>query len=82
MTCREFTDFLIDYVDGGLNEVERVAFDAHLGECEDCVTYLRNYEETIRLGKAVCKEDHEALADDVPEELVQAILAVRPRERR
>jgi len=77
MTCREFTDFLIDYVEGDLPAASRAAFEAHLGECADCVTYLRNYEETIRLGKAVCKEDHDAVGDDVPEELVQAILAAR-----
>jgi hypothetical protein len=43
------------------------------------VTYLRNYEATIRLGKAACKQDHDAVADDVPEEMVQAILAARVR---
>ena len=79
MTCRELTDFLIDYVDGDLSAVERARFDEHLKACRDCVTYLRNYEQTIRLGKAVCKEDHDAVDDDVPEELVQAILAARTR---
>jgi anti-sigma factor RsiW len=79
MTCREFTDFLIDYVDGDLTAAERAAFDEHLGECPDCVTYLRNYVETIRLGKAVCTEEHDAVEDEVPEELVAAILAARGR---
>jgi anti-sigma factor RsiW len=31
MTCREFTDFLIDYVDGDLAAAERAVFDEHLG---------------------------------------------------
>jgi anti-sigma factor RsiW len=78
MTCRELTDFLIDYVEGGLTAAERARFDEHLGECPVCVTYLRNYVETIRLGKAVCTGDHDAIDDEVPEELVQAILAARP----
>ncbi len=81
MTCRELTEFLIDYVDGSLAPAERAAFDAHLGECPDCVTYLRNYEETIRLGKDLCKDEHDAIAEDVPEELVQAIVAARRRGR-
>jgi anti-sigma factor RsiW len=81
MTCREFTDFLLDYVAGTLPAAERAAFVEHLGECEDCVTYLRNYEETIRIGKAVCKEEHDAVGDDVPEELVAAVLAARQRGR-
>jgi anti-sigma factor RsiW len=38
MTCREFTDFLLDYVDGGLADAERDRFAEHLGECPDCVT--------------------------------------------
>jgi anti-sigma factor RsiW len=79
MTCREFTDFLMDYLDGDLVVGERTRFDQHLAQCPDCVTYLRNYEQTIRLGKTVCKEDHDALGDEVPEELVQAILSARRR---
>jgi anti-sigma factor RsiW len=77
MTCREFTDVLSDYLDGDLALAERTCFDEHLGECPDCVVYLRGYEETIRLGKAVCRDDHDAVADDVPEDLVQAILVAR-----
>jgi anti-sigma factor RsiW len=79
MTCRELTDFLIDYFEGDLAAGTRTEFDAHLAECPNCVTYLRNYETTIRLGRAVCKQDHDAVADDVPEEVVQAILAARLR---
>ena len=79
MTCRELTDFLGDYLDGDLAAATRAEFDAHLNVCPNCVTYLRNYETAIRLGKAVCKTEHDAVADDVPEELVQAILAARSR---
>jgi anti-sigma factor RsiW len=79
MTCREFTEFLIDYVENDLAAGERTTFDDHLKGCPDCVTYLRGYEQTIRLGKTVCKEDHDAVDDAVPEELVQAILAARTR---
>ena len=79
MTCREFTDFLIDYVEGDLDAAARATFEEHLGECPDCVTYLRNYEQTIRLGKELCTAEHDAVADEVPEELVQAILAAKSR---
>ena len=79
MTCRELTDFLYDYLDGNLAPAERARFEAHLGECPDCVTYLRSYRETVRLGKAVCQADHDAIDDEVPEELVEAILAARKR---
>ncbi len=78
MTCRELTDFLYDYVEGELPVAERARFEAHLSVCPDCVAYLRTYRETIRLGK-LCNEEHDAVADQVPEELVEAVLAARRR---
>jgi anti-sigma factor RsiW len=79
VTCREFTEFLMRYLDGELPPDERARFDAHLARCPDCRGYLRNYEEAVRLGKRACAEEHDAVGDDVPEELVQAILAARRR---
>ena len=38
--------------------------------------YVRSYRETVRLGKTYGKVD-EGRAPDMPEELVQAILAAR-----
>jgi predicted anti-sigma-YlaC factor YlaD len=76
MTCRELIDFLSDYLDNDLALPERARFDEHLAACPECVLYLRGYAETIRLGKAVCRDDHDA-ADEAPEALVQAILAAR-----
>jgi anti-sigma factor RsiW len=76
MTCRDFLDFLLDYESGDLTEAERKIFDAHLAECPACVSYLKTYRQTIVLSKAAfC--DQQPLPADVPEELVQAILAVR-----
>lgn len=78
MTCREFADFLMEYLDGNLPAAEHALFEEHLAECPDCVAYLATYRETIRLGKALCAQENEALSPEVPNELVQAILAVRP----
>jgi anti-sigma factor RsiW len=76
MSCREFVDFLSDYLDGALSARERASFEAHLEGCEDCVRYLESCEETIRLGKeAFCPE--EGVPGDVPEELVRAIITAR-----
>ena len=77
MTCREFIEFFIDYFEGNLSAHERREFAEHLTECEDCTAYLMNYEQTIRLGKAACTDPDAPLPADVPEELVQAILASR-----
>ncbi|MBI3786068.1 MAG: zf-HC2 domain-containing protein [Deltaproteobacteria bacterium] len=78
MTCRELVDFLVDYLDGRLSADERTRFDEHLGDCPECVRYVKQYEETIRVSKAAAATD-DALGDDVPEQLVQAILAARAK---
>jgi anti-sigma factor RsiW len=76
LTCRELTAFVADYLDDALPPAARVAFEAHLGACEDCIVYLRSYRETIRLEKAHGKADDQN-PPEMPEELVQAILAGR-----
>lgn len=74
LTCQELIGFLAAYVDGDLTAEERVRFDAHLAVCPHCVDYLRGYRESVRLGKAAFAD-----VDEVPEELVDAILAARRR---
>jgi anti-sigma factor RsiW len=74
--CREFVEFLMEYLDGALAEQERSVFEGHIEDCPACVNYLESYRETVRLGNSVCTPDAEVPAD-VPEELVQAILSAR-----
>ncbi len=76
LTCRELADFVMDYLDDVLPGAERAAFEAHLAECEDCIVYLRSYREAVRLGKIFGTSD-DGRAPEMPEELVQAILAGR-----
>jgi anti-sigma factor RsiW len=80
MMCREVIEFLMAYRDGELTPEQRHQFDAHLAECPWCIAYLQNYEATIRLGKAAYADLDGPVPEDVPEELVQAILAARRRE--
>lgn len=77
MTCRDFAEFLGEYLDGSLPEAQRAVFEEHLAECPDCVAYLQTYQQTIRLGKAACVHPDDAVPPEVPDELVQAILAAR-----
>ena len=77
MTCREFVDFLMAYLEGELPASQRDAFDAHMRVCVSCVHYLEGYRETVRLGRAVCAADDDSPPEDVPDELVEAILAAR-----
>ena len=80
MNCREFTEFLHEYLFGDLPADERAEFDKHLGECPWCVAYLDSYQKTIRLEKAAFAPAEDAPPPaDAPEELIQAILHARSR---
>lgn len=75
-TCRELIDFLMDYLDGELAPRVHELFDEHLAVCGDCRAYLDSYRETVKMAVAVCGEG-EGLPDDVPEDLVEAILKAK-----
>lgn len=75
LTCREFIEFLWQYESEELSPEERARFDDHLARCAPCVRYLQSYRETISIGKAAFAPTDEPLPTDVPEELIEAILA-------
>jgi anti-sigma factor RsiW len=77
MTCQQLTDFIVDYRSGALSPDVRTQFDAHLAACTDCVAYLKSYEETIRLARGAYGQADDPIPADVPEKLVQAVLATR-----
>ncbi len=81
LTCREFIDVIMAWVDDALDPATRTEFDEHLAACVDCANYLRSYQLTVSLGKrAYAPGDLDGpVPDDVPEELVQAVLAARKR---
>jgi anti-sigma factor RsiW len=75
ITCRQLIDFIIDYIDGALDERSRNEFERHLGVCPSCQAYLASYRETMGLARTVITDEPQT---DVPEELVQAILRQKP----
>lgn len=77
MTCQEFVDFIMAYLDEELPGDQRRVFEGHLNECPECLAYLDSYRETVALGKRVCQIPEGPLPEDVPERLLQAILAAR-----
>ena len=78
MNCREFTEFLHEYLFGNLTAEERAEFDRHLAECPWCVAYLDSYQQTIQLEKDAFPAPEDAPPPaDAPEELIQAILRAR-----
>ena len=78
MTCSEFIDFLMTYLDGELPADQRAVFDAHLAECLECVAYLDTYRKTVALERELLGNSLDGpVPEEVPEDLVQAILAAR-----
>jgi anti-sigma factor RsiW len=64
------------YLDNELPLEQRAEFDRHMAVCPSCVDYLKTYEKTVLLAKS-CGDD--PVPDEVPESLVQAILAARKK---
>jgi anti-sigma factor RsiW len=79
VTCREFADFIADFQAGALAGDVRDRFERHLIRCPNCQRYLTQYRDTVRLGTRAFDEADASLPDDVPEELVKAILRARDR---
>ena len=78
MNCSELiTTFLAEYVDGALPPATRSDFERHLEACASCVAYLHTYRETIAMAAATGTAARLDV-QDVPEELVSAILQMRP----
>ncbi len=77
MTCREFIEFLMEYLDGQLPAEQRSVFDAHLEECPTCVEYLKSYQQSVELCRAACECSADEPPPEAPEQLVQAVLAAR-----
>ena len=77
VTCREFADFMMDYLTGEIPSESRALFEHHLSLCVNCQKYLTSYEETVKLGKRAFDDEDAALPANVPEALVKAILAAR-----
>ncbi len=78
MKCRECDDFLVDYVSGELSPEVLATFELHLSRCRNCRTYLEQYRLTIKAGKTACAAAKGA-GVEMPEELIQAILAARTK---
>jgi len=79
VTCREFAEFMAEYLSGDVPGDTRREFERHLAVCKNCQRYLMSYVESIKLGRGAFAEESDALPGDVPEDLVKAVLAARER---
>ena len=79
ITCKEFEDFVLRYLDGELSGRQKAILKLHLAICRECRDYLAAYQRTVELGRGVFGSPEEPVPEDVPEDLVRAILDARGR---
>lgn len=77
ITCREFEDFIMDYLDESLPAKQRKRFEWHLRLCRECREYLAAYQRAMELGQATLGTTSDDLPEDIPEDLVKAVLDSR-----
>ncbi len=74
----------MEYLDEGLSEEQRSSFESHLGVCSECVDFMESYKQTMQLTKRLQLSEageisEDKVLEDVPDGLVDAILAARPK---
>ena len=47
LACKELVELVTEYLEGTLPAAERARFDAHLGRCDGCQTYLEQMRQTV-----------------------------------
>jgi anti-sigma factor RsiW len=78
LSCRELDEVLMAYLDEEMDAAARAAFEAHLQQCPECLAYLDSYRRTVALARACgARGDDPANAEEVPERLLEAVLAAR-----
>jgi anti-sigma factor RsiW len=69
LTCAQVVELVTDYLEGGLSDVDRARFDAHLSACDGCTNYLDQIRVTIAVVGRVREED---LSDEAKAGLLTA----------
>ena len=76
MTCKDFTSFILEYLEHDLDETTRATFEHHLLACQNCGHYLAQYLATISFGRCAFRAElAPAAAPFVPENVIASILA-------
>ncbi len=82
ITCRQFEDFLVDYLEDRLTAEQKKLFQRHMKVCPMCRASLHSYLKVIEMGQAVCAEDDkDHVFDAAPQELIDAIIDVARKNK-
>ena len=77
LTCKEFDDFMVDYLDGDLTAWQKFMCWLHVKMCRECAHFIQQYQKVIKLGRSAFDTPDDRVPDSVPEELIEAALAHR-----
>jgi len=77
ITCSEFESFILAYLDDDLTPRQKSIFEMHLRVCRECRDYLVAYRASVELAKGTLGQDRDHLEDNIPEDLIKAVLAAR-----
>lgn len=80
ITCREFEDFIMSYLSDELTPTQSRVFKMHLRMCRECREYLAAYQRSIEMSGLMFKDPDDKLPEDVPEDLIKAILSARSQQ--
>jgi len=78
LTCKEFDEFMIDYLEGSLPVWQKYMCWLHVKMCRECALFVQQYQKVIKLGKnAFDSPNDDPVPDSVPEDLIKAAIAHR-----
>ena len=77
LTCKQFDEFMVDYLEDGLPIWQKYVCWLHVKMCRECAYFVRQYRKTVALGKNAFESPDDVVPDSVPEELVKAAVAHR-----
>ncbi len=75
LTCKEFDDFMIDYLEGNLSIWQKYMCWMHVKFCRECAYYIQQYQKVIQLEQKAFDSPGDPVPDTVPEELIKAAMA-------
>ena len=70
ITCRQFEDFIMDYLEGTLPKRTRHVFEFHIRACRECREYLAAYQRAREIAR---ESQLVSTLSDLPEDLVEAV---------
>lgn len=77
ISCDDFENFILAYLDDELLPRQKFVFELHLKVCRECRDYLKAYKASMTVAAMAMKAESQAKLENVPEDLVAAILAAR-----